>query len=170
VNGCNLLKWYYLFFPARIFLKFYLHAFSYNFFLCFPINTGSRKGKDLIGMDENIVFWKCECGRKLNESLSIPLRNAAKENALLLAATQVIPAICALQPPIVCTFNAAYESNGIGSTPHHRHAAELLVSAQSYKNLGRRRRRCECTGVIIVMRNVMNATVHCSLPAIEFLT
>ena len=45
----------------------------------------------LTGMEENIVYWKCECGSTLKENLAIPIENVAKGKALMLAATQVNP-------------------------------------------------------------------------------
>jgi len=49
----------------------------------------SGTGKGLFGGDERVVYWKCEAGQELQENLSIPFNNQAREKALLLASQQV---------------------------------------------------------------------------------
>ena len=46
-----------------------------------------RRGADA-GPD-NVVYWKCEVKQKLEETLAIPITNAAREQALVIAAQQV---------------------------------------------------------------------------------
>ncbi|ESO84826.1 hypothetical protein LOTGIDRAFT_196276 [Lottia gigantea] len=49
-------------------------------------SRGSRRGS--IGSEDNVVFWKCDSGQTLKETLLIPVTNMAKERALILAAQQ----------------------------------------------------------------------------------
>lgn len=46
-------------------------------------------GKGMFGGDERVVYWKCEVGQTLNESLVIPVINLTREKALLMASQQV---------------------------------------------------------------------------------
>lgn len=50
-------------------------------------HTGTGKG--LFGGDDRVVYWKCEAGTELQEYLTVPLNNGARERALLLASQQV---------------------------------------------------------------------------------
>lgn len=43
----------------------------------------------MFGGDDNIIYWKCECGRELQETIRVPVNNVAKEKALIIAAEQV---------------------------------------------------------------------------------
>ncbi|KAL4233464.1 hypothetical protein ACF0H5_008145 [Mactra antiquata] len=45
-------------------------------------------GKGLFGGDDRVVYWKCEAGTELQEYLTVPLNNGARERALLLASQQ----------------------------------------------------------------------------------
>ncbi|XP_053397416.1 cilia- and flagella-associated protein 47-like isoform X4 [Mercenaria mercenaria] len=45
-------------------------------------------GKGLFGGDERVVYWKCEAGQELQEYLTVPFTNQAREKALLLASQQ----------------------------------------------------------------------------------
>ncbi|CAH1800026.1 unnamed protein product [Owenia fusiformis] len=45
-------------------------------------------GRGMFGGNDSVIYWKCECGQSLKESLSIPVTNAARENALVVAAQQ----------------------------------------------------------------------------------
>ena len=47
-------------------------------------------GRGLFGGNDNIVYWKCECSQQLNETLSVPVTNPAREKALVIAAQQVV--------------------------------------------------------------------------------
>lgn len=46
-------------------------------------------GKGLFGGDDRVVYWKCEAGQELQEYLTVPYSNQAREKALLLASQQV---------------------------------------------------------------------------------
>lgn len=46
-------------------------------------------GGGLFGGDDRVVYWKCESGQTLKESIHVPITNKAKERALLMAAQQV---------------------------------------------------------------------------------
>lgn len=48
-------------------------------------------GRGLFGGDDRVVYWKCESGQTLKESIHVPITNKAKERALLMAAQQVKP-------------------------------------------------------------------------------
>ncbi|XP_052708553.1 cilia and flagella-associated protein 47-like isoform X1 [Crassostrea angulata] len=45
-------------------------------------------GRGLFGGDDRVVYWKCESGQTLKESIHVPITNKAKERALLMAAQQ----------------------------------------------------------------------------------
>lgn len=49
--------------------------------------TGTGRG--LFGGDDRVVYWKCEAGQTLKESILVPITNKVKERALLMAAQQV---------------------------------------------------------------------------------
>lgn len=53
--------------------------------LFYPPGTGGG----LFGGDDRVVYWKCESGQTLKESIHVPITNKAKERALLMAAQQV---------------------------------------------------------------------------------
>lgn len=53
------------------------------------INLLTGTGKGLFGGDDRVVYWKCEAGQELQENLTIPFNNQAREKALLLASQQV---------------------------------------------------------------------------------
>nr|XP_039264663.1 cilia- and flagella-associated protein 47-like isoform X2 [Styela clava] len=50
--------------------------------------AAAERGKGLFGGNEKIVYWKCETGTQLQETLLLPVTNEAKENALVIAAQQ----------------------------------------------------------------------------------
>ena len=50
--------------------------------------TGSGRGT--FGGDESVIYWKCESGQTLKETLLIPVTNMVKERALIIAAQQVL--------------------------------------------------------------------------------
>ncbi|XP_055888207.1 cilia and flagella-associated protein 47-like isoform X1 [Biomphalaria glabrata] len=45
-------------------------------------------GRGMFGGDDAIIYWKCEAGITLKEVLKIPITNAARERALMLASQQ----------------------------------------------------------------------------------
>lgn len=49
----------------------------------------SGTGRGLFGGDDRVVYWKCEAGQTLKESIHVPITNKVKERALLMAAQQV---------------------------------------------------------------------------------
>lgn len=54
-------------------------------------------GRGMFGGDDAIIYWKCEAGITLKEVLKIPITNAARERALMLASQQVIALFFLLQ-------------------------------------------------------------------------
>ena len=44
--------------------------------------AAARRGRGFFGGDDRVVYWKCESNESFTEDLSIPLDNAARENAL----------------------------------------------------------------------------------------
>ncbi|XP_035825915.1 cilia- and flagella-associated protein 47 [Aplysia californica] len=50
--------------------------------------AAAGSGRGTFGGDESIIYWKCESGQTLKESLLIPVTNMVKERALIIAAQQ----------------------------------------------------------------------------------
>lgn len=42
----------------------------------------------MFGGDDNLVYWRCEVAKKLEEVIEVPVVNRYKERALLMAAQQ----------------------------------------------------------------------------------
>jgi len=61
-----------------------------------PCFHSAGTGKGLFGGDERVVYWKCEAGQELQENLTVPYKNEARESALILASRQV-GGVCGLQ-------------------------------------------------------------------------
>ena len=61
-----------------------------------PCCHSAGTGKGLFGGDERVVYWKCEAGQELQENLTVPYKNEARESALILASRQV-GGVCGLQ-------------------------------------------------------------------------
>ena len=70
---------------CHIVFLFFFAIVMYIFFLfCLDDKTGPFGGQ------EGVIYWRCEVGQTLNESIAVPMLNDAAEQALLTVAQQVI--------------------------------------------------------------------------------
>ncbi|XP_013416633.1 cilia- and flagella-associated protein 47 isoform X1 [Lingula anatina] len=50
--------------------------------------AAAGRGRGMFGGDDDVIYWKCEANQSLTETISVPVTNAAREKALVIAGQQ----------------------------------------------------------------------------------